>query len=413
MKKYPYMISPDYCKDWTSEMAVREVIANAIDTKTQVDITKDNDGIVTVADHGKGLKAKDMLLGQSDKKAGQIGQFGEGLKIGALVMARQGRPFRVYSNGAKYEFTIEHDKEFDSAMLVVAVSETGKHRTGTAVEFEVRGDELEKAKDKFLYFRGVNEIEYGIIDRPGEVYVMGVFAQKFNALWGYNFRTKNMMNRDRSLLNQWDVENAIGNALARSKTATIMDRYFENADRDSQKLEHRAYFNPQNREAWRNAMKRRWPGKICLSDGNGDSRAVYLRYRVVDVSGAVARLMQILGVKYANQVAPKKKVARNVKVTDLPTDEQQVLDIVKRLGKKMVPGSWWVQVVEKNDERLGCQDRNRIEISREQLKTVRTAAGTLMHELGHYKGGNDCSSLFEGNLTRLLGQLVKMYLSKK
>jgi hypothetical protein len=86
-----YPISPDYIKSWSAERAIAEIIANAIDADPVGFTIGYADGILDITDNADlGIGAEGMILGYSDKRErdDQIGQFGEGLKIATLVLAR-------------------------------------------------------------------------------------------------------------------------------------------------------------------------------------------------------------------------------------------------------------------------------------------------------------------------------------
>jgi hypothetical protein len=86
-----YPISPDYIANWTPERAISEIIANAIDSDPDGFSVKWSDGVLEVVDDSsQGIGIEGMILGFSDKRdrKDKIGQFGEGLKIATLVLAR-------------------------------------------------------------------------------------------------------------------------------------------------------------------------------------------------------------------------------------------------------------------------------------------------------------------------------------
>ena len=74
MNEYSYMISPSYCKNWTVKEAIREILANALDTKKKIDIGWVG-GECFVRDRGDGMAAKALLIGESTKGENDIGQL--------------------------------------------------------------------------------------------------------------------------------------------------------------------------------------------------------------------------------------------------------------------------------------------------------------------------------------------------
>ena len=105
-------IESSYCDNWTIRDAIREIIQNGLDTGTKVSIIPCNtDGKEKweISDRGAGVKLSDFIIGRSSKRGNGsvIGQFGEGLKIGCLVLAREGRQVSILSLGKRYDFSIQ------------------------------------------------------------------------------------------------------------------------------------------------------------------------------------------------------------------------------------------------------------------------------------------------------------------
>lgn len=74
-------------------MALREFMQNAIDIDTELNCGFNfefSGGMASIRDYGKGFDLRHLAMGISEKSEGAIGQFGEGLKLGLLVYAREG-----------------------------------------------------------------------------------------------------------------------------------------------------------------------------------------------------------------------------------------------------------------------------------------------------------------------------------
>ena len=70
------------------------------------------------------LHKKILLLGYSQKSetANVIGQFGEGLKIGALALVREGRLVKMTTSKDVWRFDLSEDEHFEEKVLTVFVS---------------------------------------------------------------------------------------------------------------------------------------------------------------------------------------------------------------------------------------------------------------------------------------------------
>lgn len=164
--KHPYLMSDKYCEHWTIQMALRELIANAIDATDYTDIsitwtesTGNEKGTGCIANSKAILSKRHLLLGESDKKQEQIGQFGEGLKLAALVLARNDRAIWVESGPYKYTFTIGENEEFGCKTMFVEVSDSPVFTDGTKVYFTCGKRELGSAKMLFRVFNSTEEID--------------------------------------------------------------------------------------------------------------------------------------------------------------------------------------------------------------------------------------------------------------
>lgn len=417
-KKFPYMISSEYCKDWTTVMGIREVIANAFDTDKPIKvlwrvgpIPHRGEGIVY--DSGEGLLARHLLLGQSDRTNDDIGQFGEGLKIAALVFARQKRKFEVESNGSKYRFWTEPSQEFNCEMLTVGVSTNEMPRKGTRVSFDATEAEVSEAKQLFLKLQSnVPSLGDGILDLPGEIYVKGVFVGKEPALFGYNLMDKSLMNRDRTVLKSDELHMLIGMELAKTSCDLVIRKYFHEMETpvSSNCVEYKVAFSPHHRTVWKKVLTSIFGRKLCISTfaTNADANAEYLGYRVFRVPYNIERTLRSLGVPYSTSVAAKSKVKR-VNKKDLTEPEKDMFNKINKLAKKLSPGCWRLQVME-SDEFDGRRVRDVLEIERKRLASVDKAASTIIHELAHWSShATDCSADFERKLTEYLGTLAGLY----
>ena len=86
-------LSQQYCRSWTALDALREIIANAIDSGSDVDVSWErgpSGGVAIITNEEGELERSNLVLGGTTKADDEdtIGTFGEGLKIGAMVLLR-------------------------------------------------------------------------------------------------------------------------------------------------------------------------------------------------------------------------------------------------------------------------------------------------------------------------------------
>ena len=85
---------------------------------------------LTLVNYDTELMRKVLLLGFSKKASSKevIGQFGEGLKVGALALVREGRVLFMETSKDRWKFGLSHDEAFDEEVLTVFVDERWKER---------------------------------------------------------------------------------------------------------------------------------------------------------------------------------------------------------------------------------------------------------------------------------------------
>lgn len=110
LSQVDYMIDLRYGqKDWDMSSALREVIANAIDTKSNYSYSW-KDGIAVITDQGTGLPKSAFVMGASTKSSdvSSIGMFGEGLKMCIVTALRYGRKISIRTMGYGVEAESVH-----------------------------------------------------------------------------------------------------------------------------------------------------------------------------------------------------------------------------------------------------------------------------------------------------------------
>jgi hypothetical protein len=239
---YPLGLSPKYVSDWGFWEAVRELLQNAVDSQSDIEMTLSQQPTFTESDQptyelaicsrGVTLDPSCLLLGCStktnDKKT--IGQFGEGFKLALLVLTRLHYPV-VVQNGRKEwrpvfkevkemnfgaeQFCIEENSELDSSdPLDCYATDSLTFRV-----FNLQEEEVKLLARKVLWFEkelndncdffgledykeleGRVETPMGQIlsDRHGDIFVSGLYVTSSDMEFGYDFHPEYLqLDRDR------------------------------------------------------------------------------------------------------------------------------------------------------------------------------------------------------------------------
>lgn len=219
--KFEYPITSSYIRDWSLLDALREFGANALDAETRTG----NKAIITYDAARKRLLFKNagvtvsrdaLLLGGTENanRNDTIGTYGEGMKMGFLVVARLGLSI-VVRNGTEEKWvpTISFSEKWSAKVLQLDV--TKAVRQVASFEIEIMGIEMETweaLKGLFLRLQpATNSIALpsgnllADSELVGKVFCRGVFVMsRANFSYGYDFNNLTL-NRDRKFTESIDA----------------------------------------------------------------------------------------------------------------------------------------------------------------------------------------------------------------
>lgn len=245
-----YNMTRDYCSDWNVIDAIREMVQNAIDSDKPYtcDILPETN-LLTVVTKGVTLPMSVFAMGHSIKKPGSIGGYGEGFKLGMMILTRLGLEPTI-STG-KYFITgafLEHEVTgLESFCLHFDRLEC--QTTSTTFACNLDGIDIDELKDKVTQFADnplpkVDDVAI-LYTRPGKIYVNGLYVCEEEKLtFGYNFSPDRIkLNRDRNMVS--GVEAQLGIYFAESGNAETLLTLIENEARDVSYLYLYLYKNPK------------------------------------------------------------------------------------------------------------------------------------------------------------------------
>ena len=190
-----YPISSNYVSAWTVQDATRELLQNAMDSGEWL---LDAGSLIN-----KGtLRPEHFLLGCSEKAASNaIGQFGEGLKLALLVLARNGYTVDISSGDAHYTAEVRDSTQWPGQQVLCIDStegnsyEPGYTRVQTNPALDWEANVLP------------NPEGYRILRDNTKLYVKGLYVcdlQHFKH--GYNFHPGYItLGRDRNVVSDFDL----------------------------------------------------------------------------------------------------------------------------------------------------------------------------------------------------------------
>lgn len=198
-------IGETYLTDWSVGMALRELIANAIDETSdrEINTEKLSDLKWKIENKGSEIQPENFLIKEGIKanEKGKIGKFGIGLKDSIAVLMSNGIIVKVITS--EYVFHAIYNvksKIVKEKSINIKVNKSNSKFVGTQVVLENCEDiYMDEAKEYFLKYRGeyskVSETRYGDIliesnkKYNGTIYFNGMkIASENTFLYSYNIK---------------------------------------------------------------------------------------------------------------------------------------------------------------------------------------------------------------------------------
>jgi len=217
-RTYELSLNKGYVAHWGLAEAVRELIQNALDSESPFVYEFKNDGdehTLKLRSEFTTLSPQTLLLGSTSKADSEdsIGSFGEGYKIALLVLTRLFKPVSIANGDKLWEPRFKYNSKFEQELLVVEESTLAYKNTG--LTFEIRGltsDECDDIRDSCLRMQSdigaIKQTPYGdiLLERPGKLYVGGLFICSTELIHGYNIKPSNIkLERDRQTVSSWEL----------------------------------------------------------------------------------------------------------------------------------------------------------------------------------------------------------------
>lgn len=458
MKKFDLNIE-EILEDWEIRHAVREIIANAIDeeliskSKRQIEIFKDDKKNWHIRDYGRGINTEHFTQKENEEKIKNphiIGKFGIGLKDALATFDRKGVIVTIKSR--HLIMTLEKTKKhgFDDIVTLHAniYPPSDKEFQGTEFILENCPDtEIEKAKNLFLRFSGEKILEKTpvgqVINKKSNVariYVNGVqVAEEENFLFSYNITElnkaiKKALNRERTNVGRTAYTDRIKSILKACENDNIVQKLVDD-------LSNYDSGNKHDELEWTDIAVH-----ACKLMNEHSKVVFFTSDQIISHPEFVDR---VKGDKYKIQVVPQKikdkisgeidssgKPIRDVDkflddwndsfIFDFVQEEQfsprgkanfnrtnEILSFIggkpKNVDEILISKTMRLDSNSYREvEGLWSPEERRIIIKYDQLKDLKSYAGTLLHETAHARSqAIDCTRDFENELTSLLGIIIK------
>lgn len=254
MKQIKLSFTEDYVGHWSWWQGARELMQNAIDTK-DFDIDFDYDaGTMKIVSRGGAIPTRALLLGATTKRedSSTIGKFGEGMKLGFLVLLREGAEVAMENGKDLWVPEIVRDEDMDANVLAVNICEgVLEDRPANVVTIKIQGipkvamDEImdnyapttereiviENSRGKAykkIWQQDANQEEDGEGNAIGgdcNLFVNGLFVTRVsgNFKFDYDFKPEAfVLDRDRDSANSYEVKYEANRLLSESDDIDLL-----------------------------------------------------------------------------------------------------------------------------------------------------------------------------------------------
>ena len=236
MAKYELSLVKSYVQEWTAEDAIREIIQNAIDESNRVEdnamsVEYDPGEKTLIISNKKSVLTHDtLLLGNTSKATddNMIGKFGEGYKLGILVLTRENHPVVIQNYGLKETWTARfvNSRRWKDEVLTIFTEKSQiwskpPHNNLSFVISNVDQGMYDEVVEKTLFLKDIytgayvednyKKTSYGNIlfeeSEKGRVYVNGLFVTILEDLkYGYDIKARYIeIGRDRNLIDSYKI----------------------------------------------------------------------------------------------------------------------------------------------------------------------------------------------------------------
>jgi hypothetical protein len=212
-----YFISENYIKDWTVQDALRELYQNFIDFG---EYTVDKAGEIGeyenyIFSNAYEPNSTDLLIiGSSEKTNESRGKYGEGLKMAALVIVRNGGTLMINTDTFSAKFSLITNESTETKTLGVTINESQPDFKINSFDvfISIPIGEFESYQNKLIVPTDIlhtNE-NYGSIvaKQKGNLYVGGLFVCNLKDLnYSYDILPKHIsLDRDRKVPQNFQVK---------------------------------------------------------------------------------------------------------------------------------------------------------------------------------------------------------------
>lgn len=421
---YDLNISEKYVPEWGTWEVGREVISNAIDAdKLGYNVKSVNKDHLQITTRTRPTLAQIKFIGGGTKNAttGTIGCFGEGIKLAAMVCQRLGGEMTIRFDQYDVSYELIHDEDLGFRSIIMKVADAEEFHDGMVVDIRLTDISI-ATSGKFLPATTKEGIVEKIDPEKMIIYNKGVFvAEKpTKSLFDWNLNTS--INRDRNVIDMWDIGNAIATILDRKMT-TLIARELLESEADMFEVEcikkHRYNINRGAAQCFLDALKQKHGTDIVMATDNADANRLARRLgkKVILIDDTFRQIIQTISPE--DRIPSTEEVITHEDRLDIDkTDKYDLSEMEKLIEILEIPVEVYVFQGDGHKE-FGLADfkngRKRVYLNSVLFESGYSSKRleTFVHELAHINTkASDGEFSFESELSRIGGVLAKKLLKK-
>lgn len=441
--KIVFPISLSYVDHWEDNgwPILRELATNAMDTDPGFRIvmgTEENSlpnpvhnavGTLFVRSKGSPLAIRHLLFGVSEKSSpNAVGQFGEGLKLALLALTRTGLTAHIYTGG-RHIWNEPAELHGEQVFKVVWEGWGGLDQHETCIEiadwpFKTFEERFVRPGDPRILF--TDPFERSILEETSpNIYVKGVYVQRARGFgnaytFGYNLQDVEM-NRDRGVVDSWNVNAEVGKIWASVTDEDLLERFWQSVkDMMAEKSCYMHGCPIANKKGMKRAFQEVYGNDAVLETNESMSReASYQGANVISAAeigggaglkGVVSELVGTDAQYVAEMEGGDRKYLPDGKLSAAALKTLKMLRrMAKRIGAK---GKVFAYILP--DDVNGESYKQDIRISLAKLHDDETALAVWLHEEAHRQYGTaDATAAHVNAVVQVAARVIASYACRR
>ncbi len=432
MPRMELSLDGKYLPEWDVSNGIREFVQNCRDGEVQQGATAKIDwynDTLRIENTGCVLPREALLFGHTTKQgcSETIGKFGEGLKLGALVLVRNGFPVKIRSGSEVWTPAIERSEKYNANVLVFDIAEGRVFENRIRVEIgNITRERWETLREHFLFLNTEPDdqkikVRSGtlLLDHKytGMLFVKGIFVQKTDNTFGYDLADAEL-DRDRRMVESYDLNSRLSNIWRDVVAAhpSFVSQYLGLIESQAEDVSAVNRYNtsylskPILEAAAARFTEEHGANAVPVANIAEAHDIEHLGRTGIVVNTQLGALLEpTFGSLVKMKEALHKETVRSYSWHELTQTEKDTFEIAA--GMVVAADESFaladIDCVDfKSPELQGLFKDGRVQIARKHLDDVDTALPILVYEFAHKLGGADGEKSHVANIEKLWSRIV-------